>query len=185
MSATHKTIQIEYKDNLLKGEYSYSAKDLYVRLKTPQGDLQKGVHIPYMAPKQWTEDLAETRAREVISELWNFYRSVLAHKEEIINLLPIIQEKKGLMEKEKEHEECEMQRLKSMLKEGVVSNVEYQKAYMPHKRRYENIELEQNRIFQNAVEDILKDNLFSVDSPEAAILNILEVNNMIDESNNA
>lgn len=138
-----------------------------------------------MSPKQWTEDLAESRTSEVISELWNFYCSVLTHKEEIINLLPTIKEKKDLMEIEKKHEEGEMQRLKRMLKDGVISNVEYQNAYMPHKRRYENIELEQKKIFQNAVEDILKGYLFSVDSPEVAILNILEVNNMIDESNNA
>ena len=42
MVITHKSIQIEYKGHLLNGEYSYSAKDLNVRLKTPHGDLQKG-----------------------------------------------------------------------------------------------------------------------------------------------
>lgn len=173
MVITRKSIQIEYKGNLLEGEFSYSAKGLDVRLKTPRGDLQKGEHIPYLAPKQWTDNQAEIRAKERITELWDFYCSVLLHKEEIISALALIEEKRVFLEKERNSEKLEIQRLKSLLKAGSITNVEYQKSFTPHKERCWIIDIELAKLFENAVLDILKDDFVYLDNLEYVIRTIV------------
>lgn len=173
MVITHKSIQIEYKGHLLNGEYSYSAKDLNVRLKTPHGDLRKGEHIQYMVPKQWSDEHADTRAKEIIVEIGNFYCSVLEHEEEIINVLASIEEKKAVLEEERSNEKQEMQRLKRLLKEGTISTVEYQKNYTPHKKRCNDIEIKQGVLFRDAILVILKDDFVYIYNLEYVIKTIV------------
>ena len=155
MVITHKSIQIEYKGHLLNGEYSYSAKDLNVRLKTPHGDLRKGEHIQYMVPKQWSDEHADTRAKE------------------IINVLASIEEKKAVLEEERSNEKQEMQRLKRLLKEGTISTVEYQKNYTPHKKRCNDIEIKQGVLFRDAILVILKDDFVYIYNLEYVIKTIV------------
>lgn len=156
MVITHQSIQIKYKGHLLKGEYSYSAKDLGVRLETPYGFLSTGIHIPYAMPKIFTDDEAEKRSRDLLLELWDAYCVVMTHKEEIVAALPKIDERKALLEQEKSRVMLEKKMLKCALKEGTVSNVEYQKAYAPLKERFYNIEMQQQMLFENAIMSIIK-----------------------------
>ena len=128
-----------------------------------------------MAPKQWTDDQAEIRAKEIIIELWDFYCLVLSHKEEIVGVLPLVEEKRFLLEKERNTEKQEIQRLKNLLKEGSITNVEYQQSYMPHKERCWNIEREMKRFFENAILDILKDGFVPLDNLENVIRTIVNL----------
>ncbi|MBP5643965.1 MAG: hypothetical protein J6X10_07045 [Bacteroidales bacterium] len=175
----YKPIQFEYKGTIIKGEYRFSDKDLFLSIETPDGCLHKEQHIPYACPRKYTDDESYTEkcAKDILSDFWDFYCSVLTHKDELINVLPQIEEKRAQLEKDKNIEKQAMQQLKKQLKEGTITNVEYQKAYTPHKNRLQDIEFEQQFAFKDAINDILADDILDIDAYETIILPILNHDN--------
>lgn len=70
-----------------------------------------------------------------------------------------------------------MQQLKNQLKDGTISNVEYQKAYTSHKYRLQDVEFEQQFVFKDAISDILSDDILDIDAYETIILPFLNHEN--------
>ena len=171
--SAEKTLQFEYKESILKGSFVYSEKDMVCRLEIPDGYLSGGSHIPYFGPDVWTEEKAEERAKQKLMELWDYYNSVLEHKEEILQALPDYFEQKAQAKREYDETHKKICDLKKSLREGTVSNKDYQKALSPLRRKRENAEFSSGWYFDHLLSHILKEQRFY---KEREILTILGIN---------
>ena len=134
-----KEINFEYKGTILKGKFSYSHKDMVCCLEIPGGYLHGGSHIPYFAPYGWTEEKAEERATQKLMDLWDFYNSVLEHKDEIIKALSDYSDQKAQAKREYDVVEQQIKDLKKSLREGTMTNKDYQKTLTPLKKKRDEI----------------------------------------------
>lgn len=168
-----KEILFEYKGTVLKGKFAYSHKDLICCLEIPSGYLNGGSHIPYFAPYGWTEEKAEERTKQKLIELWDYYNSVLEHKEEILQALPDYFEQKAQAEREFADVQQKINDLKKSLREGTVNNKDYQKALTPLKKKRDDAEFSSGWYFDHLISHILKEQrLYN----EREILTILGIN---------
>lgn len=168
-----KEIQFDYKGTNLKGAFGYSHKDMWCHLEIPGGYLHGGSHIPYFAPYGWTEEKAEERTKQKFMDLWDFYNSVLEHKEEILNALPDYFDQKAQAKREYDVVEQKIKDLKKSLREGAITNKDYQKILTPLKKKRDDISFSTELYFGHLIKHILKEEKASYN--EHDILKILEI----------
>ena len=168
-----KEIQFEYKGTILKGAFGVSHKDMWCHLEIPGGRLHGGSHIPYSALYGWTEEKAEERAKQKLMNLWGFYNSVLEHKDEILNALPDYFDQKAQAKREYDAVEQKIKDLKKSLREGTITNIDYQKTLTPLKKKRDEISFSAGWYFDHLMKHILKEVEVSYD--EHDILTILKI----------
>ena len=171
--SSEKEILFEYKGTKLKGVFAYSHKDMVCYLEIPSGCLHGGSHIPYFAPYGWTEEKAEERATQILMDLWDFYNSVLEHKNEIMKALPDYFDQKAQAKREYDAVEQQIKDLKKSLREETITNKDYQKTLTPLKKKRDEISFSTGWYFDHLIKHALKEVKVSYD--EHDILTILEI----------
>ena len=174
-NSPEKEIQFEYEGTIIRGKFSYSHKDLVCSLEIPSGYLHGGSHIPYFAPFGWTGEKAEERAKQTLMGLWDFYNLVVEHRDEIMKALPDYFDQKAQAKREFEIVEQKIKDLKKSLRDGIITNKDYQKTLTLLKKKRDDISFSLSWCFEHLMRHFLKEEACSGYCSESAVLTILEI----------